>query len=160
MNVLKYFVGASFSYARRCNIYFKNKYYKKKYRKIDPSVRIGYETILESNKNNIEIGKKTYLQRNCQIVGNVKIGKYCSIASNTNIWANTHSEKRGSKQSVTKEGEISIGDFCWIGSNVFIRENVKIGNKCIIGANSVVTKNFPDNSMIAGVPAKKIGEAK
>jgi maltose O-acetyltransferase len=44
----------------------------------------------------------------------------------------------------------------WIGSNVFIKEGITIGNNVIIGANSVVTKNVPDNEIVGGIPAKHI----
>lgn len=51
---------------------------------------------------------------------------------------------------------IHIGDDCWIGANVFITGNVTLGRHCVVAANSVVTKSFPDYSIIAGVPAKLI----
>jgi maltose O-acetyltransferase len=44
----------------------------------------------------------------------------------------------------------------WIGSTVFITEGITIGNNVIIGANSVVTKNVPDNEIVGGIPAKHI----
>ena len=55
---------------------------------------------------------------------------------------------------------IIIGDNCWFGANVTVLQGVTIGNGCVIAAGSVVTKDVPDNAMIAGVPAavKKIIE--
>lgn len=55
---------------------------------------------------------------------------------------------------------ISIGNNCWIVSNVSIMPGVTIGNGCIIGVGAVVTKNMPDNSLIAGIPAKIIKQIK
>ena len=49
--------------------------------------------------------------------------------------------------------DVIIGDNVWIGENVCILPGVKIGNGCVIGANSVVTKCFPDNCIIVGTPA-------
>ena len=60
------------------------------------------------------------------------------------------------KKSVLSE-PIYIGDFVWIGANAVILPNVKIGNYCIVGAGAIVTKSFPDYSIIAGNPAKIIG---
>lgn len=54
------------------------------------------------------------------------------------------------------EKDIVIGDRCWIGTNVFIKEGVSIGNDVIIGANSVVVKDVKDKAIIGGVPAKII----
>ncbi len=51
---------------------------------------------------------------------------------------------------------ISIGDNVFIGSGATILPNVKIGNNVIIAAGSVVTKDIPSNTVVAGVPAKKI----
>lgn len=51
---------------------------------------------------------------------------------------------------------IVIGDNVYIGNNVLILPGVTIGNNVIVGAGAVVTKNIPDNSVFAGVPAKKI----
>ncbi|OGC45116.1 hypothetical protein A2V49_02320 [candidate division WWE3 bacterium RBG_19FT_COMBO_34_6] len=51
---------------------------------------------------------------------------------------------------------IIIGNDVWLGANVVILPGVKIGNNCIVGAGSVVTKNIPDNSVAAGVPCKVI----
>lgn len=51
---------------------------------------------------------------------------------------------------------VSIGNNVWIGDGVCIMPGVKIGDNVIIGANAVVTHNFPNNVVIAGVPAKII----
>ena len=49
---------------------------------------------------------------------------------------------------------ITIGDYCWLGANVTVLPGVTIGNRCIIGAGSVVTKDVPDDSIYAGNPAR------
>lgn len=55
-------------------------------------------------------------------------------------------------------GCIEIGNNVFIGSNSIILPNVKIGDNCIIAAGSVVTKDVPTGSVIAGTPAKNVGE--
>ena len=50
---------------------------------------------------------------------------------------------------------VFIGDNVWIGENVVILPGSKIGNGCIIGANTLINGNeFPDNTMIGGIPGK------
>ena len=49
-----------------------------------------------------------------------------------------------------------IGNNCFIGVRSLICPGVKIGDECVIGAGSVVTKDIPSNSMAVGVPAKVI----
>ena len=53
---------------------------------------------------------------------------------------------------------ISIGNDVWIGGNVTILPGVNIGNNVVVAAGSVVTKDIPDNSLVAGVPARIIRE--
>ena len=55
-----------------------------------------------------------------------------------------------------KNTPATIGDNVYIGPNVCIVEDVKIGNNVTIGAGSVVTKDLPENAIAAGVPAKVI----
>ena len=55
-----------------------------------------------------------------------------------------------------KMARISVGDNCFIGSCAHLMGGVKIGNNCIVGAMSVVTKDIPDNSVAAGIPARVI----
>ena len=52
--------------------------------------------------------------------------------------------------------DVYIGDNCFIGARTFILPGSKIGNNCIVGAGSVVSGNIPDNSIIAGNPARII----
>lgn len=54
-------------------------------------------------------------------------------------------------------GEIKVGDNVFIGMGALVLPNVTIGSNCIIGANSVVTKSVPDGSIVAGNPARLIG---
>ena len=48
---------------------------------------------------------------------------------------------------------IHVGDNCWFGANVSVMPGVTIGSGCVIAAGSVITKDVPDNSLVAGVPA-------
>ena len=54
---------------------------------------------------------------------------------------------------LVSKGEIRIGNNVWLGDKVSILANVHIGNNVIVGANSVVTKDIPDNCVAAGIPA-------
>lgn len=55
-------------------------------------------------------------------------------------------------------GPIAIGDNVMIGARSIILPNVKIGNNVVIGAGSIISKDVPSNSVVAGVPAKVIGD--
>lgn len=62
------------------------------------------------------------------------------------------------EQGITyaENGKVIIGEGFWLGTNVVVVGNVHIGKHCVIGANSVVTKDIPDYSVAAGIPAKVI----
>lgn len=55
------------------------------------------------------------------------------------------------------EGPIQIQDGAWIGAGAIILANVTVGKKAIVGAGSVVTRDVPAHSIVAGNPAKVIG---
>jgi len=51
-------------------------------------------------------------------------------------------------------GKISVGDGCWLGARAVILKNVTLGDRCVVAAGAVVTRSFPSDSVIAGVPAR------
>lgn len=141
-----------------------NKVKEHKYRKefdIHSNARLHYiENIWL--KGRIEIGSETYLNSGRLVSGKkskIKIGKRCAIGHNVNFIAITHDlifSTGPEENRPFHEDDILIGDDCWIGTNVFIKEGVVLGDDCIVAANSVVTKSFPSGSIIAGIPAKII----
>lgn len=60
------------------------------------------------------------------------------------------------RENVTIFGKIVVGNNVHIGTNATIMPGVTIGNNVIIGCNAVVTKDVPDNSVYAGIPARHI----
>lgn len=116
------------------------------------------------NIQNIKIGNNTYMNSGQLFAGetaSITIGDWCAIGYNVHVKAFTHDIKRptGSNLIVgdgVLEKDIIIGNYVWIGDNVFIREGIKIDDYAIIGANSVVTKNVSSHSVVGGVPAKPL----
>ena len=84
------------------------------------------------------------------------IGKKVLTADKVYISDNLHSYEDVTipiiDQKIKQINHVEIGDGTWIGENVCIL-GVKIGKNCVIGANSVVTKDIPDYSVVVGSPA-------
>jgi acetyltransferase-like isoleucine patch superfamily enzyme len=51
---------------------------------------------------------------------------------------------------------VKVGNNCWIGYGVCVLRGVTVGDNCVLGANAVVTKDVPDNAVVAGIPARVI----
>jgi len=103
--------------------------------------------------NNVGIGEFAYLggAGGLEIGNDCIVGQYLSCHPENHITDDISTPIR--HQGVTRKG-IVIGPNCWIGSKVTILDGVTVGEGCIIAAGAVVTKSFPANSVIGGVPAK------
>lgn len=108
---------------------------------------------------NIKLGEKVFFNFNCIIldVMEVKIGSRCMFGPNVQIYTATHPlnhEERNSGREFAKP--ISIGEDCWIGGGAIICPGVSIGDRTVIGAGSIVTKDIPDDVFAAGNPCRII----
>lgn len=130
------------------------------------SIFIGRNTIFSCASSNIKVGNNVSIGPGCYIRasrGPVKLGSDITMGAYTVIISGNPDYKRLDIPMMNQEGEakgISIGDDVWMGVGVRIIDGVKIGNGCVIGAGAVVTKDIPDFSIAAGVPAKIISNRK
>lgn len=148
------------------------KLFKKKYSPIK-------DQVLKLFGKDVEVGRFTYGARNIFIhtwgePENLKIGRYCSIAGNIQVylggshrvdWISTYpfgtiyhdviKAKRvpGHPKS---NGDVVIGNDVWIGHGATIMSGVTLGDGAVVGANAHVVKDVPPYSIVAGNPATVI----
>jgi len=102
--------------------------------------------------NNSNIGPYSYI--GCS--GYIEIGNNVIISPRVSIYAENHLYDRMDipiKEQGVKKLHVKIEDDCWIAANSIILAGVTIGKGSVVAAGSVVTKNVPPNSIVAGVPA-------
>jgi acetyltransferase-like isoleucine patch superfamily enzyme len=108
----------------------------------------------------VRIGAGTFLNIGVMVaaVELVEIGSHCMLANGCFVTDGNHRfddpDKPVPWQGFTTKGPTRIGDNVWLGANVVVTTGVTIGERCVIGANSVVTQDIPPFSIAAGAPAK------
>ncbi len=109
--------------------------------------------------------------------GNITIGENTIFSNNVMVITGRHCFRDGQRASLApglerlyigggpeevpaKGYDIHIGSGTWIAAGVIISGNVQIGNNVIVAANSVVTRDIPDFAIVAGTPARVIGDTR
>ena len=113
----------------------------------------------------ITIGDNTLINENCHIgcIDRVTIGNDCLFGSNVMITDHSHGANRPDEinvhpahRNLYSKGPVTIGNKVWLCENVVVLPGVTVGDNSVIGANSVVTKNIPSNSVAVGNPARVV----
>ena len=102
-------------------------------------------------------GKGTFVNHGCYFMdgGTIHIGENVFIGPFCGFYTASHPLNYAERnKGLERALPIRIGDNCWFGANVSVMQGVTIGSGCVIAAGSVVTKDIPDNCMVAGVPAE------
>jgi acetyltransferase-like isoleucine patch superfamily enzyme len=144
--------------------------------KIDPRafiarggrVTLGDESVIRAgamllpSSGSISIGNKTSINQYTVIngQGGVTIGDSVMVAAFVSMFAAHHNFDDPAlpilEQGTSTKGGIKIEDDVWIGTHAVILDGVIIGRGSVIGAGTVVTKNVPPYSVVAGVPGKMV----
>lgn len=122
------------------------------------------EVVDPQNEVVIKIGNNVNIEQNVHIVArylvqignNVTITGGCSIVDVIHPYDEINTEHKIGDRISQGAHPVYIGDDSFVGYGAHISPNVRVGKNCIIGANSVVTKDVPDYCVVAGAPARII----
>ena len=115
-----------------------------------------------------KIGDRVFINFNFTVQDDaeVTIGNDCNFGPNVTIVTPVHPMLPDERKAIKRaDGEIkrlcyakpvTIGNDCWFGANVVVCPGVSVGDGCVIGAGSVITKDIPSNCFAAGNPCKVI----
>lgn len=112
----------------------------------------------------LSIGDDTNIEQNVHIVchsririgRNVSIAGHCCVVDVNHPYSDLSEPGKIGARIQDEDSFVDIGDGCFVGYGAVILPNVRIGMFSVIGANSVVTKDIPDYSVAAGIPATVI----
>lgn len=112
---------------------------------------------------NLKIGKGTVIGDHCSLDARsgLEIGDNVNISSDVSIWTLQHDYRDPNFQCPKKDArrlDVKIGDRAWLGCNVIVLPGVTIGEGAVCCGGCVVTKDVEPYSVVAGIPAKRIGE--
>jgi len=140
---------------------------------LKPGVSVGKGSVITCSdemakkgvRSRIEIGEDTAINEYNNIRasgGEIIIGKKCIISQYVSMIASNHeintTEYMKDALWDNVKTSVTIGDDVWIGAGAVILPGVRVGNGCVIASGAVVTKNVPDYSIVAGVPAKVVSQ--
>lgn len=116
---------------------------------------------IRGNNHVIKIGKNTTIEEAYMVsMGNgncITIGEDCMFSGKVEIWnTDSHLITDLQGEGINPSKPIVIGNHVWIGKHVKILKGVHIADNSVIGMSAVVTMDVPQNSIVAGNPAKKI----
>jgi acetyltransferase-like isoleucine patch superfamily enzyme len=111
----------------------------------------------------IAIGAHGYVGPNSVLfgAGGIEVGESVLISPGVVITSHQHTFERADadiREQPTEFARVVIERDVWIGANAAILPGVTLGRGCVVGAGAVVTRDVPPGSVVAGVPARSIGE--
>jgi acetyltransferase-like isoleucine patch superfamily enzyme len=120
---------------------------------------IGHGTKIRVHEGVVEIGAKTVFGQECTISAfqHISIGRECIVADRVMLIDFDHgvveTERPVRLQGIYKR-DVNVGHNNWIGYGACILRGVTVGDNCVIGTGTVVTKDVPSNAVVAGAPVR------
>lgn len=108
---------------------------------------------------NVHVGDGAFVNVGCVFldVGRIEIGAGTLVGPQVGIYAVEHPLDAGERATGVERGcAVRIGRRCWIGGHATINPGVTLGDNVVVASGAVVTRSFPDDVVVAGVPARVV----
>jgi acetyltransferase-like isoleucine patch superfamily enzyme len=130
---------------------------------VEEGCEIRKNAVLSPDGGLIRLGADSFVNVSATLLGhgdlivgeNVLIGPHTTVVAANHVYADR--DATIASQEITREG-IEIADDVWIGSNCAVLDGVAVGEGSVVAAGSVVTESIPEYTVVAGAPAKRIGD--
>jgi maltose O-acetyltransferase len=112
-----------------------------------------------SNPSNLKVGSNVMINRNCylDLQGPLVLGDFVGLGHGTSVITTVHPVVPGMNVGIGMTGKaVTVGDRVWIGANVTVMPGVTIGDDAIISVGTVLMRDVPPNSVVAGVPGQVV----
>ena len=122
---------------------------------------LGHGCKIRVHEGHVSIGAKSVIGQECTVSAfqHVSIGRECIVADRVMLIDFDHGvtevERPIRLQGIYKR-DVEVGHNVWIGYGACILRGARVGDNCVVGTSAVVTRSFPANAVIAGIPAKVI----
>jgi acetyltransferase-like isoleucine patch superfamily enzyme len=122
---------------------------------------IGHGCKIRAHEGEVRIGAKTVLGQECTISAfqHVSIGRECIVADRAMLIDFDHgvveTERPIREQGIYKR-DVRLGNNVWVGYGACFLRGVTVGDNTVVGTYAVVTRDVPDNAVVAGVPARRL----
>jgi len=109
---------------------------------------------------NVSVGKNCWIGMFTILDGSggLTIGDNCTISASVHIYSHDNLKATLSGHLPIEREPVEVGSYSYIAPHSVISKGVRLGHHSVVAAHSFVNKSFPDNAIIAGVPAKQIGK--
>jgi acetyltransferase-like isoleucine patch superfamily enzyme len=120
---------------------------------------LGADSKVRVHEGRVEIGAKTVLGQECTISAfqHVSIGRECIVADRVMLIDFDHGvtevERPIRAQGIYKR-DVRVGNNVWIGYGACILRGARVGDNCVVGTNTVVTRSVPEDAVVGGVPVR------
>jgi acetyltransferase-like isoleucine patch superfamily enzyme len=120
---------------------------------------LGHGTKIRVHEGEVSIGAKTVMGQECTISAfqHVSIGRECVIADRVMLIDFDHGvvevERPIRDQGIYKR-DVRVGHNVWVGYGACFLRGTTVGDNCVVGTSTVITKDVPANAVVAGVPAR------